>query len=102
MIIEAVVGSDVVVEVHLAVEVGVAVVGVLHENRGRVDGLPVERGAGAVDGFEVARLDGPKRRVVGGIVAGTGRGEAASGPGAAVAGGVDHRLDGGELRRPGV
>src|SRR4051794_17731621 len=100
MVVEAVVGPHVVVEVDSPVEVGVPVVGVLHEHGGGVGGDAVE--GAAVDGGVVAGFDRGQRRVVRGVAAGGRAGQAVTVPRAAIAGGVDHRLDRGELRGAGV
>ena len=96
MVVETAVGADVVVEVDLAVEVGVAVVGVFDEQCGRVERFAVERRGRAIDGLELGRLEEAECRVVGDAVAGGGGREAVSGPGAASAGGADEVADGRE------
>src|SRR5688572_18900563 len=59
--VEAAVDAAVVVEVHLPVEVGVAVVRVLHEHGGRIDRLVGEGRGGTVNRFEIARFQYAQR-----------------------------------------
>src|SRR4029079_11889662 len=94
VVVEAVVGADVIVEIHASVEVGVAVPRVLHECvAGRV-GLAVEV-AGAADAAVLGAAEHAERGVVVRNGAGGGGGDAVAGPGAAGSGGanaVDHLL----------
>src|SRR3954451_9816329 len=88
MVVETVVSSHVVVEVHATVEVGVPVVRVLHQRVAGGIALAGE-GSGATDAAVLGAAENTQGRVVVGVVPGAGAGQTVAGPVAAVARGAD-------------
>src|SRR5438067_1314296 len=84
MVVETVVGADVVVEIHLPIEIGVAVVGVLHESVRRGVRLARED-AGAADGVVFGTAQHAERGGVTRLISCDGAGDAGAIPRAAVA-----------------